>query len=754
MGTPTQADEISFISGVNADGTVAATSFHTWNGDQPATYDTVSDASKWGSSKAGTSGGTVSYYYDPASSWSASEQTALRQGLSLWSAVANITFVQTTNAAAATLTFVRNSDNTSFESDTGGTGAYVGSTRLGNQGSATISIDTADYGFGPLGSFSAAGGYPVDTTIHEEGHFLGLGHDGPYNDTSNDATQQYSPYDTRLWSLMSYIEPSSTTAKYAGSYPVTGTNWNGNDPTTWMPLDILAAQRLYGAPTSTPLSGGQRFGYNSNIGGDLKPFFDFTVNTTPVITLWDAGANNTLDLSGCTTQTFVNLNAGTFSSFDTMTNNLAIAYGTAIDGAAGGSANDVFVVNTDNDLIDGGAGYNTTVLAAGLAGYTLSNSGGRVLVRLNATGATDILTNMEALTFSDVTVLTQNIFPTTTAFAIDGSNGIQVATGSAGSTNFISTAIAAGSGTVLADLRDGTVSRTTTLDATIANFQGLQLGSQTSVVLGLAGGTDLLYGGTGAASFYGEGATDYIQGGSRSNTVVGGAGNEIFYGNGGNDTMLGGTAQNFMRAGATSGSSDTFYGNGGTDFVYGGAGSTVLYGAGGTEDLTGGSGFNELVGSTQAPGFDILNGGSGTDLFYAGIGTNLLYEGVGTDTFAGNAGTDYIYGGAGRSFVYGGSGTDVVTTGAGNQYVSAGTGTTYFNDTAANLHAGRSDEVDGFSHGSGTYLYLPTAVQSATSFIAQSGGTAVVTAVSGGTATIFLPGAAVANVQAHTHFTL
>ena len=59
-------------------------------------------------------------------------------------------------------------------------------------------------------------------------------------------------------------------------------------PTTPMMLDILAAQRLYGPPTSGPLaSGGQVFGFNSNITSDRR-YFDFTVNTHPVITIGTA----------------------------------------------------------------------------------------------------------------------------------------------------------------------------------------------------------------------------------------------------------------------------------------------------------------------------------------------------------------------------------------------------------------------------------------------------------------------------------
>jgi hypothetical protein len=260
---PGQSDEISFISGVTANGTVASTSFHTWNGDDPPSYSTDSYASKWGDPTPGTAGGTEYYYFDPASHWTAAEQASFIAGLNLWSAVANIQFAPAANATDADLTFIRGNlvNSGAYESAPNQYSETVGSTALNNQGSGvTISIDTSEYGWEHLASFTDAGGYDIETIVHEEGHFLGLGHDGPYNGNVDSATEQFSAYDTRLWSLMSYIEPQDTAAKYYSAYPVTGTEWNGNDPTTWMPDDILAAQELYGVATVTPLSGGQIFG--------------------------------------------------------------------------------------------------------------------------------------------------------------------------------------------------------------------------------------------------------------------------------------------------------------------------------------------------------------------------------------------------------------------------------------------------------------------------------------------------------------
>src|SRR5262249_11212611 len=110
--------------------------------------------------------------------------------------------------------------------------------------------------------------------------------------------------------------------------------WNGNtNPATYSAY-ILAAQQLYGAATSGPLAGGgQVFGFNSNIGGLISNYFDFTVNTHPVITIWDGGSNNTLDLSGWSTPATINLNPGTFSSANGEGNNIGIAAGTIIQTA-------------------------------------------------------------------------------------------------------------------------------------------------------------------------------------------------------------------------------------------------------------------------------------------------------------------------------------------------------------------------------------------------------------------------------------
>src|SRR5262245_53046283 len=112
---PGAEGEVAFISGVTSSNTVAATSYLTWNGDNPATYSTTSFARKWGSATPGTSGGTVTYWFDAPSNWTPTEQDALVSGLDLWSAEADIAFTHAASAASANFIFYPGTERSAFE---------------------------------------------------------------------------------------------------------------------------------------------------------------------------------------------------------------------------------------------------------------------------------------------------------------------------------------------------------------------------------------------------------------------------------------------------------------------------------------------------------------------------------------------------------------------------------------------------------------------------------------------------------------
>ena len=349
---------------------------------------------------------TVYYTFQAGNTFTPQAETAFVQGMSLYSDFANINFATADATHTADLTITTNSGSTA-ETTYSIVNDVVGGQTLQVAGSATISIDTQIYGWQDLSHFgtadtSGAGGYGFLTVLHELGHAIGFGHPGPYNDglqSANFLSDQIFYTDTRQYSVMSYIDPTQSGASWQdGTVEVM--------PQTPMMYDIGAAQMIYGANTSA-LGGNDTFGFSSSF-SSASPLsvYNFAANPVPVVTLYDAGANNTLDLSGFSAASYVNLNAGAFSSADGLTDNIGIAAGTTINSAVGGSGNDVFTLNAQADTINGGGGVNTVVLSGPSADYTVIGNAGTVSVTDTLNSVTDTLTNIQLLQFSNATGLT------------------------------------------------------------------------------------------------------------------------------------------------------------------------------------------------------------------------------------------------------------------------------------------------------------------------------------------------------------
>ena len=373
-----QLATIAYLTGIDENGALVTENGWSWNGSTGTHSYVHGSAHKWGTPTAGSSGGTVTAAF--SGSWSTAEEGIVEAALALWSDVANIGFRFVAAAASAQIVFAKAASGATATSYVASSPGLPGQTVVPTILDGNTEFNTGVYAWSQLYSFTKAAGYGVDTVVHEVSHELGLAHTGPYNGSYVSAVDQHNATDSQLYSIMSYVNPADSSARYFSQYAVTGSDWGvGSDgyartPTTWMPLDILAVQRLYGMPTSTPLAGGQVFGFHCNVQGASKPFFDFTVNTNPVITLWDAGRGNTLDLSGFAAPSRVNLNAGSYSSCDGMTNNIAIAFDTRVDGFVGGPGSDTVTVNSDSDTITGGGGANLVILAAaGAASVTITD---------------------------------------------------------------------------------------------------------------------------------------------------------------------------------------------------------------------------------------------------------------------------------------------------------------------------------------------------------------------------------------------
>ncbi|MRI55705.1 peptidase metallopeptidase [Methylobacterium sp. DB1607] len=419
--TTGQRDELTFLTGIDGNGAIAANTYFTWSVGEDLGRAWLSKFNNDGngvvrsaSSPAGTGGGTVTYAF--ASGLSEQEKVAYAAALNLWSDVANIQFRQTDSIASAGIRFDPTNEGAgiTFVPSNGASDTGKGVTAIPSQNSPNtrggqlhISINAPDQNFN---SFSPDAAYTLSTVIHETGHALGLGHAGRYNGA--DFSAQSGVYDSQLWSVMSYVKPDDTAGAFNALSPVKGTNWSTNNSgevyglhsQTPMMLDILGMQRIYGASTSNTFAGGQTYGFNTNIAGTSRQFYDFTNNLDPVLTIYNRGIGNTLDVSGFRTNSTINLAPGTFSSASengTLVNNIGIAFDTRIDKAIGGSGNDTFFTNGNGNTIDGGSGSDTVFLAGAASDFAISRGpDGATLAVNKLTGATDRLTNIETIEFS------------------------------------------------------------------------------------------------------------------------------------------------------------------------------------------------------------------------------------------------------------------------------------------------------------------------------------------------------------------
>jgi serralysin len=210
----------------------------------------------------------------------------------------------------------------------------------------------------------ASGSYNELSLVHEIGHGLGLKHPGNYDASGNGTPGPYLPADLdfRSNTVMSYNSRNQWFL-YQGQNQYTSVN-----PSTPMVYDIAAIQYLYGANNSYH-TGDDTWRFDP-----LTPFY---------FTIWDAGGNDTLDLSNFSTRCDIDLTPGHYSSIRYTnegagtdlydgTHNLGIAFGAIIENATGGSNTDIITGNNVNNILAGGGGNDTL---SGGAGYDTLDGG-------------------------------------------------------------------------------------------------------------------------------------------------------------------------------------------------------------------------------------------------------------------------------------------------------------------------------------------------------------------------------------------
>jgi hypothetical protein len=163
------------------------------------------------------------------------------------------------------------------------------------------------------------GQYGLQTLNHELDHALGLSHPGVYNfgdDLDADGVPDPITYDgdasyfqdSNQFTIMSYFDSYET-----GAQPI---DWNLMRyvyPSTPMVDDVRVIQQIYGADMTTR-TGDTRYGFNASADVTNEAMRFRANEMATIFTIWDAGGNDTLDLSGYYTDSVIDLREGAYSS--------------------------------------------------------------------------------------------------------------------------------------------------------------------------------------------------------------------------------------------------------------------------------------------------------------------------------------------------------------------------------------------------------------------------------------------------------
>ncbi|MHA7773803.1 M10 family metallopeptidase C-terminal domain-containing protein [Roseibium sp. M-1] len=512
------------------------------------------------------------------------------------------------------------------------------------------------------------GGYVFDSFIHELGHEFGLNHPGLYNYSGpggvqinylNNATWTY---DRQQYSVMSYFDGIDVgeTSRWSAVTPMMAdieavirrffSTVDEDGVRTYQTIDLNTGDNVYGFNSTD-------YGYELTSSG-AQHDIGFVIH--------DTGGEDTIDFSGSTHGTVLDLRAGHFSSVNGHRNNVSIFAGHNedqseyyIENGIGSRHDDILIGNDGNNVLDGRGGGDR--MAGGLGDDVYFVDSADDIVREEEDGGNDTIivldrsidvsgfANIENIVYVDGTP-TEPVADTggstpdaggTLGGIIFGDNGDNTINGGAGG----QTIFGLDGDDLIIGGRDTLASRD--INNTIP-FDELEDQTETD------DGNDALYGGRGNDTIIGGAGDDLLDGGDGDDTLMGQAGADVFRGGAGVDTvdysnespfqLLVNLATNVASGGTASG--DTFYS---------------------IENLIGSDDrIDRFIGTDDDNHFwgrgggDVFNGGGGNDILDGGADGDILYGDDGDDTLIGGSGQDYLNGGAGiDTVVYTGSSSGV-----------------------------------------------------------------------------------------------